>query len=55
MATLKAYRDKLNEVNGFYIILDLSKYWNLVIFFLTIGLTFGLAFVGANPFIYFQF
>jgi hypothetical protein len=51
----KAYKNKLKEINGFYIALDLSRFWHLVIFFLFIGLIIGLAFVGANPFIYFQF
>jgi alginate O-acetyltransferase complex protein AlgI len=52
---LKEHKDNSKELNGFYIILDLSKFRNLVVFFLVIGLVFGLAFVGANPFIYFQF
>jgi hypothetical protein len=54
-AVIKAYQNKSKEINGFYIILDLSKLSNLVIFFSFIGLIIGLAFVGANPFIYFQF
>jgi hypothetical protein len=52
---IKTYKNKSKEINGFYIVLDLSKFWHLVIFFLFIGLIIGLAFVGANPFIYFQF
>jgi alginate O-acetyltransferase complex protein AlgI len=54
-AIAKAHKTKSKEINGFYIILDLSKFRNLVIFFLFIGLIIGLAFTGANPFIYFQF
>lgn len=54
-AGLKARKNKQDEINGFYVILDLSKIWNLVLFFVFIGLILGLAFVGANPFIYFQF
>jgi alginate O-acetyltransferase complex protein AlgI len=42
-------------INGFYPVLDLSKFWHLVIFFVTAGLIAGLAYTGANPFIYFQF
>jgi alginate O-acetyltransferase complex protein AlgI len=52
---VKTYKNKSKEINGFYIVLDLSKIWQLVMFFLFIGLIIGLAFVGANPFIYFQF
>jgi alginate O-acetyltransferase complex protein AlgI len=55
ITVLKAHKDNSGELNGFYIILDLSKFRNLVAFFLVIGFIFGLAFVGANPFIYFQF
>jgi len=55
MAILKARKDKSEQINGFYVILDLSKFWNQVILFLTIGLIFAFAYVGANPFIYFQF
>jgi hypothetical protein len=55
IAFVRAYKNKLKEINGFYIIIDLSKFWYLVMFFLFIGLIIGLAFVGANPFIYFQF
>ncbi|MDR2815484.1 MAG: MBOAT family protein [Proteiniphilum sp.] len=54
-AIIRAYRTKSGETNGFYVVLDLSKFWHLVIFFLFIGLIIGLAFVGTNPFIYFQF
>jgi alginate O-acetyltransferase complex protein AlgI len=55
ITVLKAHKDSSKKLNGFYIILDLSKLRNLVVFFLVIGLIFGLAFVGSNPFIYFQF
>ncbi|GHV73296.1 hypothetical protein AGMMS49940_05980 [Spirochaetia bacterium] len=43
------------QINGFYPILDLSKLRHLVIFFAALGLIAGLAYTGANPFIYFQF
>ena len=42
-------------VDGFYPVLDLNRYWWLVIFFVEIGLILGLAYVGGSPFIYFQF
>jgi alginate O-acetyltransferase complex protein AlgI len=47
--------NKAVEINGFYPMLDLSKFWHLVIFYILIGLIVGLAYTGANPFIYFQF
>jgi alginate O-acetyltransferase complex protein AlgI len=43
------------EVNGFYPILDLSKFRDMVVFFVVIGLIIAFAYAGANPFIYFQF
>jgi alginate O-acetyltransferase complex protein AlgI len=43
------------KINGFYPVLDLSKYRNMVIFFVVTGLIIALAYTGSNPFIYFQF
>lgn len=43
------------QINGFYPILDLSKFWHLVLFFIIAGCIAGLGYTGANPFIYFQF
>jgi alginate O-acetyltransferase complex protein AlgI len=54
-AIIKARKAGLKEINGFYVILDLSRFWHLVLFLLYVGLIIGLAFVDANPFIYFQF
>lgn len=48
-------RNGLLIINGFYPILDLSKFWSLFLFFVIIGLVAGLAYTGGNPFIYFQF
>jgi alginate O-acetyltransferase complex protein AlgI len=42
-------------IDGFYPVLDLSKFGNLVVFFTVAGIIAGLAYTGANPFIYFQF
>ncbi len=39
-------------VNGFYPILDLTKFWQLVLFFVFCGLIVGLAYTGGSPFIY---
>ncbi|GHV09210.1 alginate O-acetyltransferase [Spirochaetia bacterium] len=59
-AAIKAHRKagasgEAIQIDGFYPILDLSKFWYLVIFFAAAGLIAGLAYTGANPFIYFQF
>ena len=57
--TLIAYRhckkNKLMNVDGFYPLLDLSKILHLAIFLTIIGIILGIAYTGANPFIYFQF
>ncbi len=45
----------LKQVDGYYPIMDLSKFWCLTAFFVEVGCTLGLAYVGNNPFIYFQF
>jgi alginate O-acetyltransferase complex protein AlgI len=50
-----AVTDKPAQINGFYPLFDLSKFWHLVVFFVEAGLIAGLAYTGANPFIYFQF
>jgi alginate O-acetyltransferase complex protein AlgI len=55
IAALRSVKNKSPEISGFYPILDLSKFWHLVIFFFTAGAILGLAFTGINPFIYFQF
>ena len=48
---------KLKKLNvsrgeGFYPILNLSKFWQLTIFFVFVGLTLALAYTGGSPFIY---
>lgn len=54
---IKAYRksETKNFCNGYYGIMDLSKISSLIIWFVFLGLTIGLAYTGASPFIYFQF
>lgn len=42
-------------VEGFYPQLNLNTIPGLLVFFLFVGLTLGLAYTGENPFIYFQF
>lgn len=45
---------KLNvsRVDGFYPVLNLSKFWQLTIFFVFVGLTLAFAYTGGSPFIY---
>ena len=45
---------KLNvsRVEGYYPILNLSKFWQLTFFFIFVGLTLALAYTGGSPFIY---
>lgn len=45
---------KLNVsfVDGYYPVLDLSKFWQIVLFFVFVGLIICLAYTGGSPFIY---
>ena len=45
---------KLNvsRVDGLYPVLNLSKFWQLTIFFVFVGLTLAFAYTGGSPFIY---
>lgn len=55
-ATVMAYvRSGKKTVDGYYPILNLTRYGSLVLFFVEIGLILGLAYVKGSPFIYFQF
>ena len=58
-ATVKSKKNpaptkKLNvsRVEGYYPILNLSKFWQLTIFFVFVGLTLAFAYTGGSPFIY---
>ena len=44
-----------SKYDGFYPVNNLRTVKGLFILFFTIGLTLGVAYVGDNPFIYFQF
>ncbi len=44
-----------NEIDGFYPVMDLNTVTGLAVVFTVLGLVFGLAYTGNNPFIYFQF
>lgn len=51
-ATFIAYKKDKENCNGFYPILNLSRFWQLVAFFVVIGLTLALCYTGGSPFIY---
>ena len=58
LATLAAVlrgRKRGGPIDGFYPQVKLSTIPGLLVFFLFVGLTLGLAYTGENPFIYFQF
>ncbi|MGN0352024.1 MAG: MBOAT family O-acyltransferase [Roseburia sp.] len=46
---------KRERAEGFYPILDLSKFWSLVLLWLVVGFILGLGYVEGSPFIYFAF
>ena len=50
--TVKENRRNTSAVDGFYPLLDLSKFWHLVAFFVLCGLILGLCYTGGSPFIY---
>lgn len=41
-----------NGINGYYPIQNLESFWGQVIFFVFVGIIFGLAYTGGSPFIY---
>ena len=45
-------RKNQSYINGYYLLLDLTKFWHLVLFFVFCGLILGLAHTGGSPFIY---
>ena len=48
-------RSSENEISGFYPLLDLSRFWNLVLFFVLCGLTIIMGYFGNTAFIYGKF
>lgn len=54
MAEVKARKHDM-KTDGYYPILNLNSVTGLTAFFVEIGLIVGLAYTGANPFVYFQF
>lgn len=54
LAVIFAYKHSrlTNIIQGYYPILCLNKFWNLVIFFIFCGLIIGLGYAGSSPFIY---
>ncbi|MEY8515917.1 MBOAT family O-acyltransferase [Lachnospiraceae bacterium 29-84] len=45
-------KQNVSYIHGFYPILDLAKFWHLVLFFVFCGLILCLAYTGGSPFIY---
>lgn len=52
---LTVVKKNISIIDGLYPILDLTKFWNIVIFFTVCGLTLCLAYTGGSPFIYGNF
>ena len=46
---------RTHVVEGYYPIVDLTKFWSLFAFILFVGFTICIAYTGISPFIYFQF
>ncbi len=62
IATLVAWKksskqkeNNKNHIEGFYLLLDLSKVWNLTLFFFMVGVTIILGYYGNTAFIYGKF
>ena len=55
LATALRGRKSGGPIDGFYPQVKLNTIPGLLVFFLFVGLTLGLAYTGENPFIYFQF
>ena len=54
-STTERKNHNFSAINGFYPILDLNKFWGIVVFLVFVGLTIGLAYTGKSPFIYGNF
>lgn len=52
VAMIHSRKEHSDGINGFYPVLDLSKFWSLVIFFTFCGLTVMLGYFGNTAFIY---
>ena len=52
---IRSHERDMERVSGFYPVVNLDSIFGLTLFFIAIGLAFGLAFTGENPFVYFQF
>lgn len=48
----KSKKQNMSIVNAYYPILDLTKFWSLVVFFVFCGLLLCMAYTGGSPFIY---
>lgn len=50
--TLALKKQNVSKTDGFYPVMNLSKFWQLTLFFVILGLTFVMAYTGGSPFIY---
>lgn len=55
LAILKSKNENNSYVSGYYPVLDLTKFWNLVMFFVFVGLTILMENFGNTAFIYGKF
>lgn len=55
VAITRAKKEGQQYINGFYPVLDLSRFWNLVLFFTFAGLTVLMGYFGNTAFIYGKF
>lgn len=54
-AIIRSAKKGMRDVDGFYPMLNLHTFSGLLVFFFACGLLLCLAFMGENPFVYFQF
>ena len=51
----RSQQGKIYAVNGYYMIRDLSKFHNMVLLFMVLGIILAMAYAYSNPFIYANF
>ena len=50
--TIEPKKKNVSRTDGFYPVMNLSKFWQLTLFFVFLGLTLVMAYTGGSPFIY---
>lgn len=51
----RAGEKDISDINGYYPIVNLNSMRGQILFFVFLGMIFGLAYTGEQPFVYFQF